>query len=57
MQIKTGKPSGDVGTAAEDHTVDSINQMYAALRACWVLPPKDKGASRQAIHHPLRLQA
>ncbi len=42
MQIKTGKPSGDVGTAAEDHTVDSINQMYAALRASRVPPPKHK---------------
>jgi hypothetical protein len=31
----TGKPAGDADTAAEHHTLDSIHQMYAALRACW----------------------
>jgi len=34
------KLGGD--TAAEDRTLDSISQMYAALRGCWVAPPKDK---------------
>jgi hypothetical protein len=38
----TRKVGGDADTAAEDHTLDSISQMYAALRACWVPPPKDK---------------
>ncbi len=28
------KPAGDADTAAEEHTLDSISQMYAALRAC-----------------------
>jgi hypothetical protein len=36
------KVDGDADTTAKDHTLDSISQMYAALRACWVPPPKDK---------------
>jgi hypothetical protein len=30
-----------VTDAAEDNPLDSIRAMYAALRACWVPPPKD----------------
>lgn len=33
---KTRKLGGDTDTAAEDYTLDSISQMYAALRGCWV---------------------
>jgi hypothetical protein len=46
----TSKPTGDADTAAEDQTLDSISQMYGALRACWVPPPKDK--ARQGMHTP-----
>jgi hypothetical protein len=35
----TRKLGGDSDTAAEDRALDSIRQMYAALRACWVPPP------------------
>src|SRR6202035_4808822 len=38
----TGKPAGDADTAVEDHTLDSIRQMYGAFRALWVPPPMDK---------------
>ena len=48
----TAKPIGDADTTAEDHTLDSISQMYAALRACWVPPPKDK--ARQGMQYTIR---
>jgi hypothetical protein len=48
----TGKPAGDADTAAEDQTLDSIRQMYAALRACWVPPPKDK--ARHGMQYTIR---
>jgi len=35
----------DDQNAANGQTLDSVRQMYAALRACWVPPPKD-----QAMH-------
>src|SRR6202043_908250 len=28
---------------ADEHALDSIRDMFAALRACWVPPPKDEG--------------
>jgi hypothetical protein len=28
--------------AADDHTLNTIRDMFAALRACWVPPPKDE---------------
>ena len=33
--------NGDSETAPEEKPLDSISAMYAALRACWVPPPKD----------------
>ncbi len=42
------KPSADAAKpphnddATEDKPLDSIGAMYAALRACWVPPPKDE---------------
>ena len=27
---------------ADDHTLNTIRDMFAALRACWVPPPKDE---------------
>ena len=29
------------GVAADEHPLDSIREMFAALRACWVPPPKE----------------
>jgi hypothetical protein len=34
--------SGDDADQAEEKPLDSIGQMFAALRACWVPPPKDE---------------
>ena len=48
----TPKPTGDADTTAEDHALDSISQMYAALRSCWVPPPKDK--ARQGMQYTIR---
>jgi hypothetical protein len=48
----TPKPVGDADSTAEDHTLDSISQMYAALRACWVPPPKDK--ARYGMQYTIR---
>jgi len=43
------QPSGNAGTGnantgadASDQKVDSIMAMFAALRACWVPPPKEQ---------------
>jgi hypothetical protein len=38
--------------AADDHTLGSIRAMYAALRACWVPPPKEK--ARHAMEYTIR---
>jgi hypothetical protein len=48
----TRKLGGDAHMAAEDHALDSIRQMYAALRACWVPPPKDK--ARHGMQYTVR---
>ena len=37
---RLAKSDGDADTTAQDHTLDTISQMYATLRACWVPPPK-----------------
>lgn len=40
------------GTADRDRKLDSISDMYAALRACWVPPPKDK--ARHGMQYSVR---
>jgi hypothetical protein len=37
-----GNGKADADDGANDHTVDSIMAMFAALRACWVPPPKEQ---------------
>jgi hypothetical protein len=37
---------------AEDRPLDSIREMFAALRACWVPPPKD--AARHGMEYTIR---
>jgi hypothetical protein len=49
---KNGENGGNANTNAEDHTLDSISAMYAALRACWVPPPKD--AARHGMQYTVR---
>jgi len=42
----------DASDDAGDHPLDSITAMYAALRACWVPPPKD--AARHGMEYTVR---
>jgi hypothetical protein len=37
---------------AEQHPLDSIREMFAALRACWVPPPKDE--ARHGMEYTIR---
>jgi hypothetical protein len=37
---------------AEEHPLDSIREMFAALRACWVPPPKDE--ARHGMEYTVR---
>ena len=47
-----GAGKADIGADANDHTVDSIMAMFAALRACWVPPPKDQ--ARHGMQYTIR---
>lgn len=42
----------DTTDAAEERPLDSIRAMYAALRACWVPPPKD--SARHGMEYTIR---
>jgi hypothetical protein len=42
----------DAGRTADDHKLDSIGDMYATLRACWVPPPK--GEARHGMEYTVR---
>jgi hypothetical protein len=44
--------SGTADQAAEEKPLDSIGRMYAALRACWVPPPKD--SARHGMEYTIR---
>jgi hypothetical protein len=46
------KPAGGADPKADDHTLDTIRDMFAALRACWVPPPKD--AARHGMQYTIR---
>ena len=39
-------------TTADEHPLDSISAMFAALRACWVPPPKDE--ARHGMEYTIR---
>ncbi len=47
----TGKDAGNTDQA-EQKPVDSIGEMFAALRACWVPPPKDE--ARHGMQYTVR---
>jgi hypothetical protein len=56
-----GPPDNTAGAAksdqagsenADDHALDSIGAMFAALRACWVPPPKDE--ARHGMEYTVR---
>jgi hypothetical protein len=48
-QAKAGQ---EATAASEEKPLDSIRAMYAALRACWVPPPKDSG--RHGMEYTIR---
>ena len=50
----TGKSdqTGSENETADEHPLDSIGAMFAALRACWVPPPKDE--ARHGMEYTIR---
>ena len=44
--------TGNGATKPSRETLDSIGAMYAALRACWVPPPKDE--ARHGMEYTIR---
>jgi len=49
---KSDQAGSENDTAAGDHPLDSIRAMFAALRACWVPPPKDE--ARHGMEYTIR---
>jgi hypothetical protein len=49
---QAGDQSGGENATASDHPLDSIRDMFAALRACWVPPPKDE--ARHGMEYTIR---
>jgi hypothetical protein len=37
---------------ADEHPLDSIREMFAALRSCWVPPPKEE--ARHGMEYTIR---
>jgi hypothetical protein len=46
------KKNEEADKAADDHELDTIRDMFAALRDCWVPPPKD--AARHGMEYTIR---
>ncbi len=46
------KPGSEPDAANDEKPLDSIRAMYAALRACWVPPPKD--SARHGMEYTIR---
>jgi hypothetical protein len=46
------RPENEEVAAADKHPLDSIRDMFAALRACWVPPPKDE--ARHGMEYTIR---
>ena len=51
-QNKEGADAGAGGDHPDDHRLDTIRAMFAALRECWVPPPKDEG--RHGMEYTIR---
>ena len=49
---QASEQAGGDNDTASDHPLDSIRAMFAALRACWVPPPKDE--ARQGMEYTVR---
>jgi hypothetical protein len=48
----SGDQAGNDNETADDHPLDSISAMFAALRACWVPPPQDE--ARHGMEYTVR---
>jgi hypothetical protein len=46
------KSASDIDETAHEKSLDSIREMYAALRACWTPPPKDE--ARHGMEYTIR---
>jgi hypothetical protein len=46
------KPAGDADKDAEPHALDTIREMFTALRGCWAPPPKDE--ARHGMEYTIR---
>jgi hypothetical protein len=46
------KKNEEADKAADDHELDTIRDMFAALRDCWVPPPKDE--ARHGMEYTIR---
>jgi hypothetical protein len=49
---QAGSANETANDTAEQHPLDSIREMFAALRACWVPPPKDE--ARHGMEYTVR---
>jgi len=49
---ESSKNSESADKATDDHTLDTIRAMFAALRECWVPPPKDE--ARHGMEYTIR---
>jgi hypothetical protein len=49
---QAGSENATADDTAADHPLDSIGAMFAALRACWVPPPKDE--ARHGMEYTIR---
>jgi hypothetical protein len=49
---QAGSANETANDTAEEHPLDSIRDMFAALRACWVPPPKDE--ARHGMEYTVR---
>lgn len=50
---QAGSENETANDTADEEPLDSISAMFAALRACWVPPPKDE--ARQGMEYTIRL--
>jgi hypothetical protein len=50
--VDTDKDGGDADKAGHEKPVDSIGEMHAALRTCWMPPPK--GSARHGMEYTVR---
>ena len=48
----SNKKSENADSAADDHALDTIRELFAALRECWVPPPKDE--ARHGMEYTIR---